>query len=256
MKIVLIGAGGVATNLGKALVKANHNIVCVYSRTLESAKILADKLNCSYTNNLISGLPQDADLYIISIVDDYVTEVINRIKIPYNAILIHTAGSLPINILEGKTSRYGVMYPLQTFSKDKDVDIEKVSVFIEGNSEQTVCDIERLASTLTRKIYKLSSNQRKFLHLAAIFACNFCNHCYTISEKILDNVGVPFDVMLPLINETIVKVQEIGPKASQTGPAVRGDKKVVNEHLEMLGKDRNLAEIYRLMSKSIEDDKL
>ncbi len=154
-----------------------------------------------------------------------------------------------MSCFEGKALRYGVFYPMQTFSKTKDVDFELIPVFIEGNSIETEDVIRSLANKLTQRVIRLSSADRKYLHLAAVWACNFTNYCYTVASDILSEHDIPFDVMLPLINETTEKIQHIGPKAAQTGPAVRGDKNVMSQQLELMSDRADLQELYKMLSK-------
>ena len=158
---------------------------------------------------------------------------------------------MPMHCFEGKAKRYGVFYPMQTFSKAKDVSFKNIPVFIEGNSVETEEVIRSLANKLSKRVITLSSADRKYLHLAAVWACNFTNHCYSVASDILDEHGILFDVMLPLIDETTDKIHRISPKEAQTGPAVRGDRNVMNQQLELMNDRVDLQELYRLLSKGI-----
>lgn len=167
------------------------------------------------------------------------------------ALLVHTAGSIPMSIWEGKTSRYGVFYPMQTFSKQREVDFRTIPFFIESNSSEDTELLKAIASVLSEKVYEATSEQRRSLHLAAVFTCNFTNHMYALAAELLKKYNLPFDAMLPLIDETARKVHELEPKQAQTGPAVRYDENVINKHLEMLADEPEMRELYQLVSENI-----
>lgn len=251
MKVTLIGAGNLATQLGKSLKKAGVIISQVYSRTEDSARTLGELLEAEWLTD-IKALRDEADIYIFSVKDSVLCELISEVcKGRGDKLFLHTAGSMPMSCFEGKALRYGVFYPMQTFSKTKDVDFERIPVFIEGNSTETEDVIRILANKLTQRVIRLSSADRKYLHLAAVWACNFTNYCYTVASDILSEHDIPFDVMLPLINETTEKIQNICPKAAQTGPAVRGDKNVMSQQLELMSDREDLQELYKMLSKGI-----
>ncbi len=251
MKIALIGAGNVATCLGPRLKEAGHEITAVYSRTVESARILADRLGATYTTDL-KAVPA-SDAAIVMLKDDALKELAPAIAGSLNsALLLHTAGSVPMDIWrEAGAKKYGVLYPMQTFSKESRIDWSQVPLFIEGSSAQILNDIRQLALTISPDVTPLSSEGRRKLHLAAVFTCNFSNHMYAIAEQLLASEGVPFRVMLPLVRETARKVESIKPQDAQTGPAVRGDRKIIQEHLALLKDNPEYAELYRLISIDI-----
>ena len=251
MKVTLIGAGNLATQLGKSLKKAGVIISQVYSRTEDSARTLGELLEAEWLTD-IKALHDEADIYIFSVKDSVLCELISEVcKGRGDKLFLHTAGSMPMSCFEGKALRYGVFYPMQTFSKTKDVDFERIPVFIEGNSIETEDVIRSLANKLTQRVIRLSSADRKYLHLAAVWACNFTNYCYTVASDILGEHGIPFDVMLPLINETTEKIQKISPKETQTGPAVRGDRNVMSKQLELMNGKEDLQELYQMLSRGI-----
>lgn len=251
MKVTLIGAGNLATQLGKSLKKAGVIISQVYSRTEDSARTLGELLEAEWLTD-IKALRDEADIYIFSVKDSVLCELISEVcKGRGDKLFLHTAGSMPMSCFEGKALRYGVFYPMQTFSKTKDVDFERIPVFIESNSVETEDVIRSLANKLTQCVIRLSSADRKYLHLAAVWACNFTNYCYTVASDILGEHGIPFDVMLPLINETTEKIQKISPKEAQTGPAVRGDRNVMSKQLELMNGKEDLQELYKMLSKGI-----
>lgn len=253
MNIVLIGAGNLATNLGKALHGTKHNIIQVYSRTIESAQTLANDLGCHATDSIMD-VSTEADVYIIAVKDSVMEDVIGKLcDNKTDKIYMHTAGSMPMSIFSGKAKNYGVLYPMQTFSKNKSVDFSTIPFFIEANNTFGMEKIKEIAESVSNNVRYLSSDSRKSLHLAAVFACNFVNHCYALSAEVLEREGLPFDIMLPLIDETASKVHSVHPINAQTGPAVRYDENVINKQLQMLDYNKLAQEIYKTMSISINE---
>ena len=255
-KIVLVGAGNVATHLGTALRDAGYVVVQVFSRTGESASALAEKLGCPYTTD-ISRIVPDAGLYIVSVKDSVLAEVVPPlVRRNPEALFVHTAGSMPMDVWKGEAVRYGVLYPMQTFSKGRAVDFTAVPFFIEGSGEEEAGALRALAERIGGHAYEATSEQRRYLHIAAVFACNFTNHMYALAHRLLAAHGLPFEAMLPLIDETARKVHELPPAEAQTGPARRYDGNVIGKHLEMLAGEPRLAELYEKISRSIhEEDK-
>lgn len=253
ISIAFIGAGNLATNLAKALYKHGFRIVQVYSRTEEAARILAEAVGADYTIDL-QDVTTDAQLYIVSLKDSAFVELLPQIASgKSDALLVHTAGSIPMNVWKGYAKRYGVLYPMQTFSKQREVNFQDVPFFIEAATSEDGGLLKAIASTLSDKVYEATTEQRKYLHLAAVFVCNFTNHMYDIASGLLEKHHLPFEVMLPLIDETARKVHELSPHEAQTGPAIRYDENVINKHLELLSDIPDLQEIYKLMSKSIHE---
>lgn len=251
MNIVLVGAGKLATNLGKALICCGHNVEQVYSRTMESASALAQIVGATPVVSL-GDITTDADLYIVSVKDSAVGQLVKELCAGReNKIFLHTAGSLPMSVFERVAVHYGVLYPMQTFSKEKEVDFSSIPCFIEASDKLSHEAISTLARQLSKQVYELSSTDRKYLHLAAVFACNFANHCYAISHDILESHGIPFSVMLPLIDETAEKVHLLRPADAQTGPAVRYDENVIGRQADLLEGNPLLKDIYEMMSRSI-----
>ena len=250
MKIVWIGAGNLATQLGEALHRAGHETLQVFSRTMASAEVLAGRLGCLATDDLDAVVP-GADVYIFSVKDGVLEGLVSRIAPRTgDALCLHTAGSMPISVFEGLTARYGVVYPLQTFSKSREVDFKKIPFFLEANSSEDEKVLGEVARALSSDVRFLSSEKRKNLHLAAVFACNFTNHMYALAEKILEEQQIPGEVLLPLIDETAAKVHVMSPARAQTGPAIRYDENVINKHMAML-KDPDMRNLYELISRSI-----
>lgn len=248
MTIVFIGAGNLATRLASEMHRVGMTIGQVYSRTEESASTLAKKLNSEWTTDP-EAIIEDADLYIFSLKDAVLQEVISRIR-PNNGLWVHTAGSMPMDIFKGHVKRYGVFYPLQTFSKGRTVNFEHIPIFLELSQEEDAVLLQRIATALTDDVQLLSSEKRRYLHLAAVFASNFTNHMYALAGKILEEQDIPIKVLLPLIDETANKVHEMKPALAQTGPAVRYDENVIGKQLAMLT-DPDMKAIYELVSQSI-----
>ena len=252
MKIVLIGAGNLATHLGKALHAAGHDMVQVFSRTMQSAETLASFLDAEPLTDM-AQVRDDADVYIFSVKDSALEQLISQLCGDDEKVFLHTAGSMPMSVFRGKALHYGVLYPMQTFSKQREVDFSIIPCFIEANDEFALKQIEGLAGQISHRVFQLSSEDRKYLHLSAVFACNFANHCYAASQELLQQHGIPFDVMLPLIDETAAKVHGMTPKEAQTGPAVRYDENVIGKQIQLLENQPYFQKIYDCMSKSIHE---
>lgn len=252
MKIVLIGAGNLATHLGKALHAAGHDMVQVFSRTMQSAETLASLLDAEPLTDM-AQVRDDADVYIFSVKDSALEQLVSQLCGGEKKVFLHTAGSMPMSVFRGKALHYGVLYPMQTFSKQREVDFSIIPCFIEANDEFALKQIEGLAGQISHRVFQLSSEDRKYLHLSAVFACNFANHCYAASQELLQQHGIPFDVMLPLIDETAAKVHGMTPKKAQTGPAVRYDENVIGKQIQLLENQPYFQKIYDCMSKSIHE---
>lgn len=281
--IVILGSGNVATHLSVALKNAGHNIMQVFSRNIENASLLASRVGAQAVD-AIDDIITNADAYIISVKDDALEDVVSRLASRVRglntgdssqidnsesktnedstqtvgsesseALLIHTAGSISIEVLERYAVNCGVLYPMQTFSKAREVCFSEVPCFIEANNENSLAMVKMLADSISDKVQMCDSQKRKKLHLAAVFACNLTNHCYRLAEKVLEEDNLDFSLFLPLIDETARKVREMSPRKAQTGPMVRYDKKVMSMQMEMLP-DSRTKEIYRLMSESIHED--
>lgn len=229
---VLIGTGNVASHLGAALEQVGHQVVCVGGRTRTKP------------------IPKDADLYVIAVTDSAIVSVAEEIG-NVSGLVVHTAGSVPMNVLPQRNR--GVLYPLQTFTKGRSIDMHSVPFFIE--SEGGIEFLREVACQISCNVTEMDSQHRRYLHLAAVFCCNFTNHMYRITEEMLAKHGIPFSVMLPLIDETARKVHSLLPAQAQTGPAVRWNQEVMNAQMELLERD-DLKQLYQIISKSIHHDKL
>ena len=243
MKIVFIGAGNLATNLALEISQSEHQIVQVFSRTWKSASLLAEKVNCEPVNEM-SKVVCDADLYIVSVKDDALEMLIPELcKGREDKMFVHTAGSMPMDVFKGYACHYGVFYPMQTFTKDKKVAFENIPI--------ETSFLKRLAEQISRSVYELDSDNRKYLHLSAVFACNFANHCVAIGQQILEKHHIPSSVLRPLVMETMDKASSHSAAEVQTGPAIRDDRNVMEKQMQLLEKQPELQQIYEMMSKSI-----
>lgn len=249
MKIVWIGAGNLATRVAFAMSEAGLTIVQVYSHTRPHAEALAGLLGCEATNNL-AEVRTDADIYLFALKDTALCEAIARVR-PNRGIWVHTAGSMPMDLFEGYAEHYGVLYPMQTFSKVRQVDVSKVPIFVEGSDAETTERLMQLARHLSDSVQPLSSEKRKKLHLSAVFANNFVNHLYALASDLLTEQDIDPALLLPLIDETAAKVHDMTPRQAQTGPAVRYDENVIQKQLAQLDADPDKRQIYALLSQSI-----
>lgn len=250
MKVVIVGSGNVATHLSLAMASLEGIEICqVYSPTEAHAQILAERLNCDFVTNP-TQIRKEADVYLFALKDQALETVIRAVP-ANNGLWLHTSGSMPMQVFAGYTERYGVLYPLQTFSKSREISFRGIPLFIECHREEDKNCLEELARRLSGKVCELSSEKRRSLHLAAVFACNFTNHIYALAEEILAKEGLSRDYLFPLIDETAAKVHELPAQEAQTGPAIRYDENIINKHLGMLADDPDVQTLYRLLSQSI-----
>ena len=243
--IILLGSGNVATHLGIALKNSNYTIVQVYSKSIENAKILAKKLDAQFTNNL-SKL-KSTDLIIVCINDDAIFSVLSQIT---NTAIVHTSGSIGLDVFKQKFTNYGVFYPLQTFNKEIDINISEIPFCIEGNSLEFEKQLIKIAKALSNNVVKMNSQQRKQLHIAAVFACNFSNHMYSIADDLLAKKNIDFKILLPLIRKTNANLESYRPKEVQTGPAKRKNIAIIQEHIATI-KENEIKELYHRISDNI-----
>lgn len=228
ISVVVIGNGNVATHLVNAFLKVD---------TLKVTQINSRKLE---------NIPT-ATITIIAVSDDAIAEVSSKIK---NSFVVHTSGACDLNQLKNKT-RKGVFYMLQSFSKEKEINFSEVPFCLEAENKEDAVLLENLAKSVGKKIFNINSEQRKALHVAAVFVNNFTNHLYKIGNDICTDYKVPFEILKPLIEETAEKIKTLSPEKAQTGPAIRNDKKTIENHLELLNKKQQ--KIYKLLTKSITD---
>ena len=247
IQVTIIGSGNVARHLIQAFSKtAEIELVQVFSRKQAA---VADIVN---SHKIISDYNQlqKVDLIIIAISDDAIAEVSHQIPFE-NQLVVHTSGSVAMSTLNAK-NRKGVFYPLQTFSKSKEIDFKIIPICLEAENNSDYQLLETVAKSISEVIYQVNSEQRKALHVAAVFVSNFVNHLYQMGNEICIENNLSFDILKPLIQETANKILMLSPKEAQTGPAKRNDTQTINAHLSFI-KDENQKEIYKLLTKSIID---
>lgn len=248
-RISILGSGNVAYHLTRKFVSEGLVVDCIFSRNKVTGLALADEVGAYFTDNL-QQLPQNSDAYLFMMSDTANQSIAQQISLPSEAILIHTSGSLPKEIFDAKNA--AVMYPFQTFSRDVKIDdFSSIPVCIETSNADTFHELRCLAEKISPLIYELTFEQRKVLHVAGVFAANFMNHSVFLGQKLLQENNIPINILNPLLRQSFAKILATDACSSQTGPAVRGDRKVVESHIEMLSSDEKLAEIYRVMSESI-----
>ncbi|MCO6149302.1 Rossmann-like and DUF2520 domain-containing protein [Flavobacterium sp. NRK1] len=247
LKVVIIGSGNVAQHLIKAFQSSDKTVLAgVYARNPEKLFNIIDKR--LITNNL-NTLPE-ADVYILSVSDDAIAEV--SAQLPFNdRLVVHTSGSTGIEVINNKNRR-GVFYPLQTFSKNKEVDFKQIPLCLESDNVKDYEILEQLSSCISNLVYNINSLQRQALHVAAVFVNNFTNHLYEIGSEICLENNIPFAILKPLIKETADKIDTLTPLEAQTGPARRRDVTTIQRHLDFI-KDENQKAIYTLLTKSIQE---
>lgn len=244
MQIVLIGSGNVAFHLAKAFTEAQIPISQIFGRNITELQKISEQFSIPFSTETLV----DADLYIISVSDSSIAEVSALIK-NENALVTHTSGSVSREALSGNF-RKSVFYPLQTFSKSKNLDYSKIPFFIDVENEKDEEILKNLASKISKNVMLANDEKRKYIHLTAVFACNFVNHLYARAKEISDSQEIPFDYFLPLIDETTQKIHELEPKLAQTGPAIRNDEKVLKLHESLLTDEEKL-KIYKTLNESI-----
>jgi len=246
ISVVIIGYGKVAFHLTNVFRNSDTIIVKqVYSRSMSKIEHLRKNINI--TNDITKLV--DADVYIIAVSDDAIAEVSSKIT-NTKALIVHTSGTFDLKGLQTK-NRKGVFYPLQSFSIEKAVDFNEVPFCLETEYQKDFLLLETLALSISKKVYQIDSQQRQYLHVAAVFVNNFSNHMFSIGNDICKVYNVPFERLHPLIKETATKVEKLAPKNAQTGPAIRNDQKTMKKHLKLLTEPQQI--IYNLISKSIQN---
>lgn len=250
-KIVIVGSGRIAWHLGKRLKAKGLPIAQVVSRTEEHAKSLAEALRTRWTDDWSEVLP-DADWLLIAVRDDAIAEVSEALA-PHapNALVTHTSGATPGAVLKPFFKRFGVFYPLQSFSFERSPVWSKIPFCVDAQSDEDVLFLKKIAKTIGNLVYRVNDEQRSTLHVAAVFANNFANHCFAIAEKLLDEKYLPFEMLHPLMEETLSKALHDSPARMQTGPAMRGDAETIQRHLELLKRHPQWLELYKKMSVNI-----
>jgi predicted short-subunit dehydrogenase-like oxidoreductase (DUF2520 family) len=252
--VSFIGSGNLAWHLAPALDNIDFPVREVYSAHQKNAQALAERLYQAEVKLSLDFSSSPSRIFIIAVNDDSIQDIAQDIILPTDAVVVHTSGSQPMSVLGyAGTENIGVFYPLQTFTKNQKVDFKDIPILVESENEATERVLMTMAKAISKKVYKVSSQHRKSLHIAAVFASNFSNHMITIAQEILEDKGLDLELLKPLIVETINKSLSIGPEKAQTGPAKRGDLEILDKHIEYLKYDENLAEVYRVVSQHILD---
>lgn len=246
-KVVILGSGNVAQHLIEVMKNTSSiDLVQVFARNLNQLNHLLPSSKIVSDYQKITA----ADVYIISVTDNAIAEVSSQLPFK-NRLVVHTSGSSDLSVLDNK-NRKGVFYPLQTFTKGKKIDFSPIPICLEAENEQDYQLIKNLGNCISKKVFQINSEQRRSLHVAAVFVCNFVNHLYQIGYEICNSNQIPFEVLHPLIQETAQKVLELNPKEAQTGPALRNDTKTIEKHLDFLT-NKEYQTIYKLLTQSIQN---
>ncbi|HEV8285976.1 MAG TPA: Rossmann-like and DUF2520 domain-containing protein [Chitinophagaceae bacterium] len=250
MNIVIIGTGNTATILGKKLKEAGHHIVQVFGRDASAASKLAYLFDTESTNYW-SVIRKDADVYLIAVSDEAIQDVAKHVHVP-GKVVAHTAASVKKDVLKNMSHHYGVLYPLQSLRKDMD-ELPEIPLFIDASDEVAKKKLEQLAQAISKeKVIVANDDERLKLHLAAVIASNFTNHLYKLAEDYCKKEQIDFKQLIPLIEETALRMKKISPAQAQTGPAIRHDEPTIQQHLALLEKYPQLKKIYEVMTESIQ----
>ena len=253
--IFLIGAGNVGYHLGRHLVDRGCRVTGVFSRSIEKSQALSRRTGIPPCHTF-NEVDPTADLYLLAVSDTAIAPVARslfQLGIR-DKLLVHTSGATPSSALRPYSTRYGVFYPLQTFSRERAIDFSKIPLCVHANRPEDEAMLIRLGEQLSETAYRIDDRQRAVLHVAAVFVNNFPNHLFQIGYDILEQASLPFDLLRPLIEETAAKVQAHHPADMQTGPAVRSDQTTVDRHLAYLENQPQLRELYRLLTRHINPD--
>lgn len=250
----VIGSGNLAWHLAPALDNAGFVVKEVYSPNPRHAEALTERLYQAEVKATLDFSTSNSSIFILAVRDEAIAQIAREIILPDDAVLIHTSGSISITELQyAATPHVGVLYPLQTFSKERKVDFSTIPLFVETLTDEAATVVLALAKGLSKQVRKITSEERKALHVAAVFASNFTNHMLTLAQQIMQQNSLDYNLLKPLITETLQKGLSIGPKYSQTGPAKRGDLEILDSHLQFLNEDERVTEIYRVISQHIID---
>lgn len=249
ISVFFIGSGRIAAHLADAFSKTDIELKGVHSKTLTHAQAFADKYQIPVFEN-IHQIPNNIDVYILAVNDDQIELVSSLINV--NGIVAHCSGLKDLNSIKNSENK-AVIWPLQSFSKDKKVNFKEIPILLEANSDENYRIIEALSERISHKLIECSSEKRRFYHLAAVFVNNFSNHLFVQAEEILSQQNLDYKLLLPLMKESIEKLNFLSPKDAQTGPASRGDESTMANHLNLLSENKTAKEIYTLLSHSIQN---
>ncbi len=248
MNVVIIGTGNVATQLGRLIYTSGHHIVQVYGRDRNAADLLAKEWQATAISDLKQMQPK-AELYIMAVADSALP-VILKDMIEVKGVLVHTAGAVPIDLLQTKASRFGVLYPLQSLRKESEK-IPEIPFLVEGSDVETGDWLKTFAGSLSDKVALTSETTRQKMHVAAVFVNNFVNHLYTITRAYCKRESIEFQLLIPLIQETAQRLTMVAPEHSQTGPAVRNDSDTIERHQALLATNPEMLHLYQLFTQQI-----
>ena len=256
MKIVILGAGNLGFHLANRLHECGEKVLQVFSRKKNKAEEVAEMVMAQAIDHL-EDVRADADLYILAVRDDAIEEVAKKLakSLPPEKLVVHTSGVTPSIILGNFFQQFGVFYPLQTLSRKRQTDFSSIPICVFASNELNTALLEKLGRKISKQVFFVDDKKRATLHVAAVFANNFVNHCYQISSEILQKANLPFEVLQPLIQETAAKIQQNQAADMQTGPAIRGDEVSLKKHIAFLEKQHpDYVNIYKQLSNSINPD--
>jgi predicted short-subunit dehydrogenase-like oxidoreductase (DUF2520 family) len=245
MRVTLIGSGNIATVLGKKIMESGHTIVQVYSRNTGHAKTLANDLSAEAVNQI----EDNADMYIVAVADDALQNISSWMK-PVNGFLVHTAGSVSIDVLKDVSPNYGVLWPLQSVRKET-VNTPVLPILIDANNPWNKMKLKGFAQSFADSVAEANDEERRKLHLAAVITNNFSNYIFSLTEKYCIDESIDFKLMIPLLAETVSRMQDHSPSDLQTGPAVRNDASTIEKHRVLLDNYPDLLEVYEFFTERI-----
>ncbi len=250
-KIAIIGYGNLGFHLVNHLSEAGYSITQVFTRDKTKSRISKYKIDFIDDLKLLNN---DADVYFLPVKDDALNEVAKQLSLK-GKMVAHCSASVEMNVLKNCTADFGVFYPLQTFSREVEVDFRNIPILIEAVNKKTISVLKEIASSLSDEVIEVNHQQRLAVHVAAVFANNFSNHLFSVAEEILKKENISYKILLPLIEETVRKVKDLAPSKSQTGPAKREDDKTIQKHLKFLSDKKDLKNLYTIISEQIKSKK-
>ena len=252
MNIVIIGSGNVANVIARLIVQKGHSIIQIAGRNKKAVESLANDVNAK-TEIDFKNIDTDADLYIIAVSDSAVAEVANKLQLT-NKIIVHTAGAVSKDVLRNVSKNYGVLYPIQSLKKEIDY-IPEIPLIIDGNSYETKMTLLDFARGFSKTVLEANDETRLKLHAGAVITSNFTNYMFVLTKSFCDSEKIDFNLLLPLIKETVQRLHKYNPIEMQTGPALRGDIVTIEKHLQILKEYPALKNIYKIMSENILEHK-
>ena len=251
LDIAIVGSGNLAWHLAPALENVGHHVLEIFSRSSKNAKALQKRLYNADLNTDLDFSESEVDVVLICTSDEAIEEVSQELVLPDNAVLAHTSGSQPLSKMGyAATPNIGVFYPLQTFSKPKSIDFADIPILIEAEEKHALQTLQFLARSLSKDVRMVKAKERLAVHVAAVFACNFTNQLFTVAKDILEEYNLDFNILRPLIAETINKSLDIGPEKAQTGPAAREDMEILDKHMAFL-EDGEYQQAYQILTELI-----